>query len=243
MNRILNKGVLLQSFVGFSFSMTLMYLILTDEVLYYVTPGHKKWLWFLALASLLFSGLSLKNLFSLRRHNIHARLLVLILPMLLILIPHDKTSVHQHVKNVIQPAPIQQTIYEPAALMGEDSKNKVITIEDREFYLWLKVLFSAPEKYDGYTIKTRGAVFTNAPLLEANQFYISRQLMTCCINDLVTVGFLAEKSDETSFSAGDWVYVEGVIHWDPIGKQNIPTLTVEKIQSTTAPKQIYLFQR
>lgn len=76
-------------------------------------------------------------------------------------------------------------------LPGLYEKSHEITVDDDDFGSWYDEIDHNAAKYDGYAITLTGFVSRDSTL-NANQFRVSRQLMSCCILDMSPFGLVAE---------------------------------------------------
>nr|WP_312579241.1 TIGR03943 family protein [Sedimentibacter sp.] len=100
-------------------------------------------------------------------------------------------------------------------LSGLDVKNKVITVSNDDFGVWISEIYSNAKNYEGYTIMMTGTVFKDTEMLEGDEFVPGRLMMSCCVADLSLVGIRCKYEKASELKADSWVTVEGTIH---IGK-------------------------
>lgn len=96
---------------------------------------------------------------------------------------------------------------------GLDTASKTITISDTEFYQWLVQLSYYPEKYEGYTLHIHGTVYREEDM-DANEFAVTRLLMSCCVADLANCGPLCIWEDAGTLTQDAWINVTGTYHYD-----------------------------
>ena len=96
---------------------------------------------------------------------------------------------------------------------GLDTVSKTITISDTEFYQWLVQLSYYPKKYEGYTIHIHGTIHREGDM-EANEFAVTRLLMSCCVADLANCGPLCIWEDAEALTQDAWINVTGTYHYD-----------------------------
>ncbi len=96
---------------------------------------------------------------------------------------------------------------------GLDTVSKTITISDTEFYQWLVQLSYYPKKYEGYTIHIHGTIHREEDM-EANEFAVTRLLMSCCVADLANCGPLCIWEDAEALTQDAWINVTGTYHYD-----------------------------
>ena len=96
---------------------------------------------------------------------------------------------------------------------GLDTVSKTITISDTEFYQWLVQLSYYPKKYEGYTIHIHRTIHREEDM-EANEFAVTRLLMSCCVADLANCGPLCIWEDAEALTQDAWINVTGTYHYD-----------------------------
>ena len=121
---------------------------------------------------------------------------------------------------------IQTTSEDDDIPSGLDTTNKSITISDTEFYQWLLQLSYYPEKYEGYTIHIHGTVYREEGM-EANEFAVTRLLMSCCVADLASCGPLCIWEDADTLTTDAWINVTGTYHYDDYKGMEINVTDVE----------------
>lgn len=101
-------------------------------------------------------------------------------------------------------------------LSGLYEKSHEITVDDDDFGSWYDEIDHNAAKYDGYAITLTGFVSRDSTL-NANQFRVSRQLMSCCILDMSPFGLVAEKSNIGEIQDHEWVRVRARVSRGNIG--------------------------
>ncbi len=123
-------------------------------------------------------------------------------------------------------------------LAGLNEKSREIKVKNDDFGLWYDEIDHNLSKYEGYTITITGFVSHDATL-GANQFRISRQLMSCCILDMSPFGLVAEYSSSKNLAEHKWVQLRARIERGNVGVHGYQragvVLRVISLRSTQAP--------
>lgn len=123
-------------------------------------------------------------------------------------------------------------------LAGLNEKSREIKVKNDDFGLWYDEIDHNLSKYEGYTITITGFVSRDATL-GANQFRISRQLMSCCILDMSPFGLVAEYSSSKNLAEHKWVQLRARIERGNVGVHGYQragvVLRVISLRSTQAP--------
>lgn len=123
-------------------------------------------------------------------------------------------------------------------LAGLNEKSREIKVKNDDFGLWYDEIDHNLSKYEGYTITITGFVSRDATL-GANQFRISRQLMSCCILDMSPLGLVAEYSSSKNLAEHKWVQLRARIERGNVGVHGYQragvVLRVISLRSTQAP--------
>ena len=250
-----NKEAFLEGVCCFLFAGVLFYLAFTDKYLLFVTPRMQKYLYFSVLVMGIWGISCFRRLFIPQYQMQLNRLFVLVVPMIAMLLPYtvlnasdssitDMNSKTQEISssdatgqnNVSQQSTtdiqtdtssnMQTTSTEDDIPSGLDTASKTITISDTEFYQWLLQLNFSPEKYEGYTIHIHGTVYREEGM-EANEFAVTRLLMSCCVADLANCGPLCIWDDAGTLTQDSWINVTGTYHYDDYKGMEINVTDVE----------------
>lgn len=114
-------------------------------------------------------------------------------------------------------------------LVGLDMKNKKITVENDYFYPWIAEIYTNLEKYEGYRITVTGFVFKDPETMGNNEFSPARLMMSCCVADLMPVGFICSYDGAPDLMPDSWVTVEGTIFIGEYMGEAEPQISVKKI--------------
>ena len=258
-----NEQALLELMSTIVFSATLIYLVVSDRYLLYVTPRMKLYLIFCAIAMLLWSIVG-SNLHKPQYKIKTTHCFVLVIPVLFLLLPHNSlsgadidinsvssisngngvsssTSIGVSKNTTIDNSKTTITIvsHQPEGL---DEINKRIEVADDNFYKWISEIYKDTKKYEGYTIVMTGYVFKDPQYFKEDEFIPARLTMMCCSADLAPIGMLCQYNDVAKLEADTWVTVEGIIKIKISDVGEEPVVYVTKvIQAEEVEGYVYPF--
>lgn len=114
-------------------------------------------------------------------------------------------------------------------LVGLDVKNKKITVENDYFYTWISEIYTHLDQYEGYQISITGFVFKDPETMQSNEFSPARLMMSCCVADLMPVGFICQYDAAPDLEDNIWVTVTGTIVKGEYMGEPEPQVAVTKI--------------
>jgi putative membrane protein len=261
-NRKFNIQILLEMACCFLFSAMMVYMVLSKQYLYFVTPRMKGYLYFVAAVMLVWGLTGVNRLFE-PQHKVRlAHCFVLLLPMALLLLPLDIMNVSkissQYVgKTGFAVTAAAQDTTATTAFVGADSAagqsdsaseelpgldvaNKTITVDDDDFSMWVTELYVHMQQYEGYNISMTGYIFKDPKILGEGQFVPARLMMSCCVADLVPSGIVCLYSNADILKQDVWVTVEGTL---TVGERTVdgfqsqePQIKVTKIATAKEVK-------
>lgn len=215
------------------FSAMMVYMVLSGQYLYFVTPRMKGYLYFVAAVMLVWGLTGVKRLFEPQHKLRLAHCFVLLLPMVLLLFPLDMMNVSKISSQYVGKTGFAMTSTqkdttvtgvvgtggtakqgagdEAQALRGLDVANKTITVDDDDFSMWVTELYVHMQQYEGYTISMTGYIFKDPNILGEGQFVPARLMMSCCVADLVPSGIVCLYSNADILKQNVWVTVEGTL--------------------------------
>ena len=170
------------------------------------------------------------------QHNISpSALIILIIPLLIgVLIPvHplDATAASTRGMNVSAP------------LVGSSQTREFQSAADtRNILDWIVIFNSTNDlsPYVGQMARVTGFVYHD-PRLPANQFIVSRFVITCCTADASAIGMIVNWNQSADLKESSWVEVKGPVQASKLGGQSIPLIEASYVQSTPQPDQPYLY--
>ena len=122
-----------------------------------------------------------------------------------------------------------------------DMEADVIEVSDNDFGVWFIDCRDRPKAYDGRVVRFKAQALRD-PELKENEFVASRQVMTCCEDDIALVGYIVKKTDvitDPSYPAEkEWVMITAEITYEERDEYNGmgPVLVAETIETTEKPK-------
>ena len=170
------------------------------------------------------------------QHDISpSALMILMVPLLIgILIPvHplDATAASTRGMNVSAP------------LVGSSQTREFQSAADtRNILDWIVIFNSTNDlsPYVGQTARVTGFVYHD-PRLPANQFIVSRFVITCCTADASAIGMIVTWNQSANLKESSWVEVKGPVQASRLGGQPIPLIEASVVLSTPQPDQPYLY--
>ena len=130
-----------------------------------------------------------------------------------------------------------------APLVGTSSTREFQSAADTRNILDWIVIFNSTDDlspYVGQTARVTGFVYHD-PRLPANQFIVSRFVITCCTADASAIGMIVNWNQSTDLKESSWVEVKGPVQASKLGGQPIPLIEASYVQSTPQPDQPYLY--
>lgn len=123
-------------------------------------------------------------------------------------------------------------------LSGLSEKSREIKVKNDDFGLWYDEIDHNISKYEGYTVTITGFVSRDTTL-GANQFRLSRQLMSCCILDMSPFGLVASYKNANKLREHEWVMLRARVSRGNIGVKGYQrfgvVLKVISLKSAKAP--------
>lgn len=107
---------------------------------------------------------------------------------------------------------------------------------------WLIEISRSPDPaaLAGQSVDVIGFVYHD-PRTKANQFFVSRFAVSCCVADATPVALLVQTDDASELKTDAWVRVVGRFGMGEYAGQQLPIIVAERIEATQAPNQPYLF--
>lgn len=99
---------------------------------------------------------------------------------------------------------------------------------------------NSPNHYIGKKIKIRGFVYKEEGF-NANQFVISRFMITHCLADASILGFLTEMDEAFKLSEDTWVEIEGILDTTTYDGVQIPLIKTTNWQVIDEPSEPYVY--
>ncbi len=239
---------LLQAIIIFALCLFLMVKLLSGNLSLYINIRYVPLTIFgiLALAIMVFALIrSQKSDSEEHEHHDHSdhthntsfgALIILAIPLLIgVLIPShplDATAASTRGMNVSAP------------LVSNSSQTRQFeaTADTRNILDWIRIFNSTTDlaPYLGQTAKVTGFVYHD-PRLPANQFIVSRFVITCCTADASAIGMIVTWDESSTLKQSDWIEVKGPVQSSQLGGQPIPLINAVLVQPAQQPQQPYLY--
>ena len=121
-----------------------------------------------------------------------------------------------------------------------DLSAPVVEIADADYAVFLQDIMDQPQKYQGKTLRLKGKAVTKSRSLKKGYFYLGRDVMTCCANDIRFIPLAAECADTGALKNLGWYSLTARV--DIRALPNVydgpgPVLHALEIRSAPAPEQ------
>lgn len=131
-----------------------------------------------------------------------------------------------------------------APLVSSDSSARIFETESEERNIldWLK-LFNYEDdvtQFVGQKASVVGFVYFDEAL-EADQFYVSRFVVSCCAADGFAIAMPVRWRESPSLQQDSWVVVKGRIESITLDENRVPMIAAESVEAVGIPDQPYLF--
>ena len=127
----------------------------------------------------------------------------------------------------------------PAAVRAAAAKDAA----DKNQLDWLNTFAGSAhpaEDFAGQPVDVIGFVFRDERFA-ANQFMVTRFVVSCCVADANVAGMVVESSETATLADDQWVRVRGVLASGELGERALPVIAAESIAPAEAPQQPYLY--
>ena len=127
---------------------------------------------------------------------------------------------------------------EMSEILPFDINAEEIEIVDDDYGIWYLDASENPMKYEGKTVKIKGMVY-QPPGITGTQFVTGRYAMTCCADDMASVGFICDYELADKLEQKTWVNITAKIknEYHPGYQSNGPILYVEDISKANQPEE------
>ncbi len=119
-----------------------------------------------------------------------------------------------------------------------DMDAEIIDIADSDFGIWFVDARERHDAYDGKIFRFKAQVFRISSM-DGDDFIASRKAMTCCENDIATVGFIAECRQGESFEDDEWLTITARMAYEHRDEYNAtgPVLKIIEAKKADKPEQ------
>lgn len=115
-----------------------------------------------------------------------------------------------------------------------------IDMKDDIYASYLEEIMTKPGKFAGINIKVKGFVYKEDSLA-ADQFVVSRFLITHCIADASVVGMLAQYEEADKLELDTWLEVEGTLEVTTYNGEEMPLIKAKKVKEISVPTEPYVY--
>lgn len=104
----------------------------------------------------------------------------------------------------------------------------------------LMQLMRNPQNYEGQKVAVLGMV-TRDERLPPQTLYAFRFFINCCAADAIPVGVLVRYTGKQELEPGQWIRVTGKVGLYQSGKENMPLIVGDRLETVDKPKYPYMF--
>ena len=97
-----------------------------------------------------------------------------------------------------------------------------------------------PATFKGRAVDVTGFVYRD-PRNGADQFWVSRFTISCCVADATAIGLLVQNAQGGSLKNDSWVHVTGKLDVGEFAGEKIPVILPDKITPIDQPQNPYLY--
>lgn len=132
-----------------------------------------------------------------------------------------------------------------APLVSSDSSASIFETEsqERNILQWLK-LFNYQDditEFIGQEASVVGFVYFDENVLEADQFFVSRFVVSCCSADGFAIAMPVRWNKAAELQQDTWVVVKGSITSIELDGRHTPMITADSVETVNIPDQPYLY--
>ncbi len=254
MKRYINPAQLIQGLLETLTGLAFLWLSITRNYQYYVTPRTLPYLYFAAVLFLLMGSYSFTKVFKLTHTRRYMHLTVLIIPLLLLAAstydqglwqaPESQGSYGSEFNDLAyfeETYTMTTPVYFGRVIHGYNKADQTITIMEAETYFWMAEIYNDPTPFLGYTIRTMGQVVINTPYLASDCFAPTRDLITCCVADMYSIGFPCQYDQIDTLTEGDWVSVTGTLAMVDMEEYQELRIIVDTVEDSPPPEVPYVY--
>jgi putative membrane protein len=126
--------------------------------------------------------------------------------------------------------------------LGENESVLTRAAGERNILDWLRAFGAAddPAAFAGQEATVTGFVYREE-VFAADQFMVSRFVVTCCVADAAVLGLLVSWPNSLDLPLDTWVEVHGTFRLSQGAEEAMPMLQADRVMPTMAPAQPYLY--
>ena len=114
-----------------------------------------------------------------------------------------------------------------------NNSNEILAVDDEKLDYFTNSLNRENDYIDGQFITVIGFIKNKT---DNNNFYIAREVMTCCTADLSILQVKCKSNTDINLSEGSWVKAEGIVRRNKNGNM----IFIDKINEINKPKHQYI---
>ena len=130
----------------------------------------------------------------------------------------------------------------PGSAGGNTTVAQRVSIGPKNILDWLREFSrqADPNAFAGQEVDLVGFVYRD-PRNTADQFWVSRFTISCCVADATAIGLLVQTDQAASLKNDSWVRVTGKIGVGEFAGEKLPIILPDKIEPTEQPEHPYLY--
>ena len=122
-----------------------------------------------------------------------------------------------------------------------DLEAETVVIEDQDYAIFFQHMMENPRMYEGKKLQLKAKAITKTRKMRPGYFYIGRDVMTCCVDDIQFVPLAAEWGDTAELKNLAWYLFTARVDLRNLGDvyngQEGPVLHMLSIESCLPPQQ------
>ena len=122
-----------------------------------------------------------------------------------------------------------------------DLEAETVVIADQDYAIFFQHMMENPRMYEGKTLQLKAKAITKTRKMRPGYFYIGRDVMTCCIDDIQFVPLAAEWGDTSELKNLSWYCFTARVDLRNLGDvyngQEGPVLHMLSIEPCQPPQQ------
>lgn len=253
MKKSINFPFLARGCLSVLLGLGLLWLSVTKVYKHYVTPRTLPYLYFAAVLLLIMGIYAFTQIHRQAHVKRYTPLLALLIPLLLLgystydanqwrvpLFPQESLA-NDSATALAETYTMTLPAYQGRELHGYSAAEKSIVVPQEETYWWLSEIYNDPAAFVGFSIHTMGQVLTDPQYFPQGCFSPSRQLMTCCVADLFTIGFKCQYEYTDTLTDGEWISVTGKLAMVDMEEYQELRLIVDTAEPCDPPLEPYIY--
>ncbi len=124
--------------------------------------------------------------------------------------------------------------------LNELKDQSTITMKEKNFVSYADTIGYFPSNFKDKEIEVMGFVYKEEGM-DANQFVISRFIITHCVADAGVIGFLTETTDAPKLEVDSWVKLKGTLDVTNYNDYEMPIIKLTEWELVEAPADPYVY--